>query len=148
MLSHREKWVYVLTIMKTNALAKKQPMETQSAICDFIRTQIAPDIGYPEWRQMELDMNETKKNVNRYMMEGTMASIGETKISPELQSLFASELPKLDDKVRSEMKSINLEDLRKHLPKGKGEIIEKINRVFAMVLDTKGEMKDNGKNKG
>ncbi len=132
--------------MKTNALAKDQPIKTQGAICDFIRAKIAPDIDYPEWRQMELDMNETKRNVNRYMMEGTMASIGDTNISPELQHLFESELPKLDDKLRDEMKSIDFNELKKHLPKGKDQIIEKINMVFNKVLDTKGE--NEGKNEG
>lgn len=146
MLSHREKWIYVLTVMKTNALAKNQSAKTKGAVCDFIRTKMTPDIDYPEWRQMELDMNETKKNVNRYMMEGTMASIGDTKITPELQQIFESELPKLDDKVRDELKNIDLNDLRKHLPKGKDQIVEKINKVFDMVLNTKGEMK--GENEG
>lgn len=129
-----------MTVIKTSSIAKKLPLKSQQALCEFVRKNISPEIDYPEWRQIEKDISETKKNVNQYMMQGLMSSLGKGEDMPsEVQSMFQNEVRKLDENVRDQMKEIDLNEIQKKVDP---TIMKKLNAVFNLVLKDKKDYED------
>jgi len=129
-----------MTVVKTSSLAKKLPLKSQQALCEFIRKNISPEIDYPEWLQIEKDISETKKNVNQYMMQGLMTSLGKGEEMPsEVQRMFQSEVRKLDESVRDQMKEIDLKAIQKKVDP---VIMKKLNAIFNLVLKDKKDYED------
>lgn len=126
-----------MTTMKTSKHAKLLPLKSQQALCEFIRKQVSPDVDYKEWLQIETDISELKKNVNRFMMEGMMTSLGkEMPPDSDAEKIFESDIRKLEESVREEMKNIDLKKLQESLPKDQ---MKKLKNLFDMVLKEKNE---------
>jgi len=136
MLDHKAKMVYLITIFRISEHAKKLKQEGRTALMDFIRKQIAPTVDYREWSQLEHDISELKKTVNRYMIDGLMTSLKPEKISSEAEKIFQDDISELDNKVRDEMKKIDLKKLKETIPKDQ---MEQLNNLFDMVLKEKGD---------
>ena len=136
MLDHRARMVYLITVFRLSEHAKKLKQEGRTTLMDFIRKQIAPTIDYREWNQLEHDISELKKTVNRYMIDGLMTSLKPEKISSEAEKIFQDEISELDSKVRDEMKKIDLKKLKESIPKDQ---MEQLNNLFDMVLKEKGD---------
>jgi len=136
MLDHRARMVYLITVFRLSEHAKKLKQEGRTTLMDFIRKQIAPTIDYREWNQLEHDISELKKTVNRYMIDGLMTSLKPEKISSEAEQIFQDDISELDNKVRDEMKKIDLKKLKESIPKDQ---MEQLNNLFDMVLKEKGD---------
>ncbi len=134
-----------MTVMKTSKQARQLPLKSQQALCEFIRKQIAPDIDYPEWLKIEKDISEVKQNLNRFMMEGIMNSVGEeVEIPTEAEAIFKNDLRELDENVRDEMKNIDIKKILNAIDNEKIALNEmkKLNKIFDMVLKEKGMNED------
>jgi len=124
-----------MTVMKMSKYAKILPQKSRQALLEFIKGQICPKLEYNEWREMEKDLSELKENVNRFMMEGIMSSLG--KDLPEnskAEEIFKEDIRKLDDSVREEMKKVDLNKLKENLPKDE---MNKLTKIFDMVFKAK-----------
>lgn len=124
-----------MTVMKMSKYAKILPQPSRQAILEFIKKQLCPEMDYPEWREMEVDISELKKNVNRFMMEGIMTSIGkDLPANSQAEEIFKGDIRKLDDSVREEMKKIDLNKIKDSIPKDE---MKKLTKVFDMVFKAK-----------
>ena len=103
---------------------------------------MAPDIDYDEWKQIEHDMNECRSKVTRYMMQGFMASTGNP--DPRCTEIFMNDIAQLDNAVREEMAKVDLDELKKHLPKDSQDF-KTINNLFNKLLGLKKEKENEGK---
>lgn len=107
-LTEREKWLFVLTVMKTSKRASNLPMKLKQEICEFIRKRVAPSISYDEWLKMEYDIRDEKADIMTLMMQGMSVALGEgDKLPQEAREMFdESEFAKLDNAARE----MNLRD--------------------------------------
>lgn len=139
MLSHRERLIYISTVMKISQIAKQLPLKKQQALADYIRKQVAHDVNYPEWMEIEKDMSELKKNVNRVMLEGVMTSLKAENLPSEAEKIFQNDIIELDEKFRDELKKIDLDKLKESVPKDE---MEKLNNLFDIVSKEKSDYED------
>jgi hypothetical protein len=142
-LSSREKWIFVLTVMKTSQMGKAMPMKMKQATCEYIRNKMCKDIDYPEWLKIEYDIKDLKGKVMDILMKGVDHAMGEAiKLPPDAQQVFdEAEFARFDDAVREEMKNIDLEELMKNLPKDKSKQMGKIKELFEKVMRAKKDLK-------
>ncbi len=118
-LTEREKWLFVLTVMKTSKRASSLPMKLKQEICEFIRKRIAPNISYDEWLKMEYDLRDEKADVMTLLMQGMSVAMGEgDKLPPEARDMFdQSEFAKLDNAAREMNLADEADGLLKELDK-------------------------------
>lgn len=115
-LSDREKWMFILTVLKTSQIGKSMPLMMQQAISEFLREKICPKIDYDEWRNMELDIREIKAKVMDLMFKGMAVASGKSNMPPEARKMFSEmDLAKLDSKAKTEIKNIDFDKLKKIL---------------------------------
>ncbi len=118
-LNEREKWLFVLTVMKTSKRASSLPMKLKQEICEFIRKRIAPSISYDEWLKMEYDIRDEKADIMTLLMQGMSVALGEgDKLPPEAKEMFdESDFAKLDNAAREMNLSEKADELLKELDK-------------------------------
>lgn len=142
-LSEREKWLFVLTVMKTSKRAKDLPIELKQEICEFIRKREAPSINHDEWLKMEYDIRDTKDKVMILLQQGMSMAIGEgDKLPPEVRKMFSEEeFAKLENVSRKSdlLKDLNSGDLIKDLDKLDKPELEKIKATILEYLREKDE---------
>ena len=127
-LSEREKWMFILTVMKTSKTGKSMTLEMQVAVCEFLRERLCPSISHESWKEMEYDIREIKAQVMELMFKGMEVASGKSQISPEARKMFTEmDLAKLDSKVKKHLKNIDFDKIKKSLtglPKDKQDELQ------------------------
>lgn len=140
-LTNREKWLFILTVFKITHTGKNMPLKMQQDTCEFIRKKICPEIDYPEWLEMEKDMNQIKSQVMDLLFEATKASTG-SEMPNEARKMFSeAELGEFDSKVKGELAKINFDELKKALEKLPKDKRKEIEPMFENVEQLAGEYK-------
>ena len=139
-LNEREKWMFILAVMKTSQTGKSMPMKMNVAVCEFLRERICPNISYDDWKQMEYDIREVKSQVMDLMLKGMEVASGKSRLSPEAQQMFSEiDLAKLDTRVKKELKKINFTKLKKTMLGLPEEQQKEIEPLFEAIEDLSGE---------
>lgn len=139
-LNDREKWMFILTVIKTSQTGKSMPLDMQVAVCEFLREKICPTISYEGWKQMEYDIRELKAEVMDMMFKGMEVASGKRKISPEAKEMFSElEMAKLDSRVKQEIKKIDFDKLKKSMKKLPNKEQEQIEPLFEAIENLTGE---------
>ncbi len=127
-LTDREKWLFILTMMKMSNTGKSMPLEMQQAVCEFLKEKICPSIDYKVWEKMEYDIRDIKAQVIDLMFKGMEVASGKSDLPPEAKKMFNDmDLAKLDSKVKTELKKIDFDSLKKilkNLPDKEREALE------------------------
>lgn len=139
-LSDREKWLFILTVMKTSQTGKSMPVEMQQGICEFLRGKICPEIDYKTWEEMEYDIREIKTEVMDLMFKGMEVASGKTNALPEAKQMFnETEMAKLDNKMRGELKKIDFDSLKKILDDLPEDKKKKLQPMFESIENLTGD---------
>jgi len=148
MLNNREKWIFILTVLKTSQTGKAMPLKMQQGVLEFLRKKICPDVSYDDWLSMELDIKKAKSEVMGLMFEGMQAATSNKSLSPEAQKMFSeAELGELDTKVRGELEKIDFGKLKKILEKLPDNERKELEPMFENVENLAGEYKIEKKRK-
>jgi len=115
--SHREFWIFVMTVMHTEQTAKILSREQRVAIEEAIRKQNCPDIDYPEWEEIERNIVSNRDKIVSGFMSMLPAALGKRQlINGELDILQM-----LDGKFRDSVKNIDFNFLKNCLPKNQSD---------------------------
>lgn len=140
-LTNREKWLFILTAFKTTNTGKNMPLKMQQDTCEFLRKKLCPEIDYPEWLEMEKDLNKFKTEVMDFMFEATKASSG-AKLPPEARKMFnEADLGSFDSKVKGELSKIDFGELKKALEKLPKDKRKELEPMFENVENLAGQYK-------
>jgi hypothetical protein len=127
-LSEREKWMFILTVMKTSKTGKSMTLDMQVGVCEFLRERLCPSISHESWKEMEYDIREIKAQVMELMFKGMEVASGKSTMSPEAREMFSEmDLAKLDSKVKNTLKKIDFDQMKKSLtglPKDKQDELQ------------------------
>jgi len=100
----REKFIVASVVFITSKWAKKFPRGVRQSLLSYIRAKQAPSVTDEEWHEIAMDINEHVKNTKRSFFLGFKdAFTNPFKIQGE------PELTKLDEQVRNEIKSGNID---------------------------------------
>lgn len=147
MLNSREKWVFILTVLKTSQTGKAMPTKTRDGVMEFLRKNICPDITYDDWLEMDHDIKKAKTQVMDLMFEGVQYAT-QNKSSPEAQKMFSeADLGELDTKVRGELEKIDFGKLKKILEKLPEKERKELEPMFENVENLAGQYKIEKKGK-
>jgi len=139
-LTDREKWLFILTVMKTSQTGKSMPVEMQQGICEFLRNKICPEIDYKTWEEMEFDIREIKTEVMDLMFKGMEVASGKSNQFPEAKQMFnETEMAKLDNKMRGELKKIDFDSLKKILEDLPEDKKKKLQPMFESIENLTGD---------
>lgn len=147
MLNNREKWIFILTVMKTSQTGKSMPMKTKQGVMEFLRKNLCKDVSYEDWLSMELDIKKAKSEVMDLMFEGVQYAT-KNKLPPEAQKMFSeADLGELDTKVRGQLENIDFGKLKKILEKLSEKERKELEPMFENVENLAGEYKIEKKRK-
>jgi len=139
-LSAREKWMFILTVLKTSQTGKSMSLKMQQALSEFLRNKICPEIDHDEWLQMEYDIREIKARVMDLMFKGMDVASGKSTFTPEAKKMFSEmDIEKLDSKVKSELKKIDFDKLKKSLLKLPKKEQDEIQPLFESIENLTGD---------
>lgn len=110
--SQREFWIFVMTVMHTEQTAKSLTRDQRVAIEESIRKQNCPDIDYPEWEEIELNIVKNREKIISGFMSMFPAALGKKQpVNGEIDILQM-----LDGKFRETVKKIDFDYLKNCLP--------------------------------
>jgi hypothetical protein len=127
--SHREFWIFVMTVMHTSQRAQSLEKNQRVAIEEAIRAKHCPDISYQEWEEIELNIVKNRDKIQEAFMSMLGMALGK-KIPSGIDS---HSLKTLDDSFRHIINHVNIADLREliqqsHTPQSP-EILDLINEI-------------------
>jgi len=126
--------------MKTSQTGKSMPVEMQQGICEFLRNKICPEIDYKTWEEMEFDIREIKTEVMDLMFKGMEVASGKSNQFPEAKQMFnETEMAKLDNKMRGELKKIDFDSLKKILEDLPEDKKKKLQPMFESIENLTGD---------
>jgi len=115
--SHREFWIFVMSVLHTSARAQALTKEQRVAIEEAIRAKHCPDISYQEWEEIELNIVKNRDKIQEGFISMMGAALGKT-----LQSgIDVHSLKTLDENFRHIVNNININTLRVLLTKSNTE---------------------------
>jgi len=127
--SHREFWIFVMTMMHSSQRAQSLTKEQRVTIEEAIRAKHCQDISYQEWEEIELNIVKNRDKIQ----EGFMSLLGMALGKSQAKGIDVDSLKTLDDSFRHIIKNINIADLREviqqsHTPQAP-EILDLINEI-------------------
>ena len=127
--SHREFWIFVMTIMHTSQRAQSLAKEQRVAIEEAIRAKHCPDISYQEWEEIELNIVKNRDKIQEAFMSMLGMALGKS----QQIGIDANSLKTLDDSFRHIVDHVNIADLRElvqqsHTPQSP-EILDLIDEI-------------------
>jgi len=127
--SHREFWIFVMTMMHSSQRAQSLTKEQRVTIEEAIRAKHCQDISYQEWEEIELNIVKNRDKIQ----EGFMSMLGMALGKSQQIGIDANSLKTLDDSFRHIVDHVNIADLRElvqqsHTPQSP-EILDLIDEI-------------------
>ncbi len=73
--THRELWIYIMTIMHTSVMAQKAGKSVRQANEIYLRTKLCPTISNDEWLEIEKDIVAYKRAIQNALAGAAIASL-------------------------------------------------------------------------
>lgn len=128
----RERFIYIVTVMKASSLAKVQPIAVIQGLIEFLRKNLCPSLTMDDWIEIEQNVIKMNALTVEVQKEGFYKSLG-MKIPNPNKPRDLKGIKDLEDAVASEIKNVDMTKLEESLPdqyKYIEELKEKLKLIY------------------